>query len=71
MSKYYLLIILFFSLIISELNDKLIFVMTHFRHGARSPSIINGVDNIGERWEFDSELTGVGERMLLFIRPKK
>lgn len=67
MSKYYLLIILFFSLIISELNDKLIFVMTHFRHGARSPSIINGVDNIGERWEFDSELTGVGERMLYLL----
>ena len=58
---YYLLIILFFSLIISELNNKLIFVMTHFRHGARSPSITNYVDAVGERWENNRELTGVGD----------
>lgn len=46
-------------------NDKLIFVITNFRHGARQPSLKNGktVDQFGEKWDFPKELTGVGKRM--------
>ena len=48
----------------SQSNDKLIFVMTHFRHGARSPAIIkNNMDDIGEEWLNPGELTAIGERM--------
>lgn len=45
---YHILIILCFSLKISELNCKLIFVMAHFRHGARSPNIKGNIDEVGE-----------------------
>jgi len=43
-------------------NDKLIFVMTHFRHGARAPIFGGNTDLMGEYWEHPGELTGVGER---------
>ena len=61
-----ILIISFLCLSFSTQNDKLIFVMIHFRHGARAP--IGGIgkrkiDKIGEYWENEGALTGVGERM--------
>ncbi len=59
----YILIILCLFLIISELSGKLIFVMTHFRHGARSPNIKGSIDEVGEKWDSSGQLTGVGERM--------
>ena len=69
----FLLIILFsFSEINSE--QKLIFVMTHFRHGARAPQNYydqtNYLDYVKEHWDIPGELTGVGQRMhyLLGIR---
>ena len=62
------LIVVFFFIVNSQLNDKLIFVMTHFRHGARSPSSVkNNIDDIGEEWLMTGELTAVGERMLYLL----
>ena len=59
----FLITVLFF-IVNSQLNDKLIFVMTHFRHGARAPSALkNNIDEIGEKWLISGELTAVGERM--------
>ena len=45
--------------------DKLIFVSTHFRHGARAPMKVdtNFTDHVKERWTNPGELTGVGQRM--------
>ena len=61
------LIFLIFSLSKIESKDKLVFVMTHFRHGARAPQYYydqeNYLDYIKERWEIPGELTAVGERM--------
>ena len=45
--------------------------MTHFRHGAISPSITNYVDAVGERWENNRELTGLGERMHYLLGLRK
>ena len=42
-----------------KVDDKLIFVMTHFRHGARSPAIGGAVYEVGEVWENTMELTEV------------
>lgn len=68
-------ILLIYLLSISKTNlneDKLIFVMTHFRHGARAPSKISNknLDLLGEYWTNPGELTGIGQRMyyLLGIR---
>ena len=60
-----LLIISFLCLSFSTQNDKLIFVMLHFRHGARAPTSLGEtkIDKIGEYWENEGALTGVGERM--------
>ena len=60
-----ILIISFLFLTFSTQNDKLIFVMIHFRHGARAPTSIGEtkIDKIGEYWENEGALTGVGERM--------
>ena len=59
----FLITVLFF-IVNSQLNDKLIFVMTHFCHGARAPSALNNnIDEIGEKWLISGELTAVGERM--------
>ena len=55
----------FLTFIISDPNEKLIFVMTHFRHGARSSNHLDddGYDLVGEQWHIKSALTGVGSRM--------
>ena len=57
--------ILLFILFHSILCDKLIFVSTHFRHGARAPMKVdsNYRDHIKEIWTNPGELTGVGQRM--------
>lgn len=45
--------------------DRLVFLYTHFRHGARAPLAINDsfIDKLGEKWTNPGELTGVGQRM--------
>ena len=55
----------FLTFIMPEPNEKLIFVMTHFRHGARASSHLDddGYDLCGEYWDIKSRLTGVGSRM--------
>ena len=66
---FILMLILLFSIIKSE--DKLIFVMTHFRHGARAPSKYydseNYLDYTKEFWKDSSELIAVGQRMLFLL----
>ena len=61
----YLLLLYIFSLKGSELDDKLIFVGLHFRHGARAPQSINNsfYDILKEKWTNPGELTGIGQRM--------
>ena len=62
------LLLLFNFLITLQSNDKLIFVMTHFRHGARAPSsLTEKVDKVGEIGENSNALTGTGERMLYIL----
>lgn len=58
-----LLQILYFS--ISQDNDRLVFLTTHFRHGARAPQFIDetGKDTLQEFWTNPGELTGIGQRM--------
>ena len=57
-------IFVLFLIVHSQLDDKLIFAMIHFRHGARAPSLINSnIDDNGEEWLIPGELTAVGERM--------
>ena len=48
-------------------NDKLIFAMTHFRHGARAPIFGGNSDFMKEYWKYPGELTGVGERIHYLI----
>ena len=66
----YIFLLFLFNKIYSA--DKLIFVMTHFRHGARAPQYFYSkyVDYVYEKWENPGELTGIGQRMhyLLGIR---
>ena len=62
-----LLILLAINLIcfsISEDQDKLIFLYTHFRHGARAPQAVNTsfYDMLGHQWTNPGELTGMGQR---------
>ena len=56
-------------------DDRLVFLYTHFRHGARAPLDINDefLDKLGEKWTNPGELTGVGQRMhyLLGLRNRK
>ena len=54
-------------------NDKLIFVMTHCRHGARASIFDGDSDYMKEYWKVPKELTGVGERMhyLLGLRNRE
>ena len=62
MMKIYPILIILFTL--SEQSEKLIFVMTHFRHGARAPNRVrNNTDGLGEKWNRGGELTSVGKRM--------
>ena len=57
--------------------DKLVFVLTHFRHGARAPQYYydqeNHLDYILEKWERPGELTAMGQRMhyLLGLRNRE
>ena len=46
-------------------NDRLVFLYTHFRHGARAPMAIDGnfSDLVKEKWNNPGELTGIGQRM--------
>jgi hypothetical protein len=67
-------ILLLIELIIFQIkaDDKLVFVMTHFRHGARAPQYYyaDHLDYIKESWLYPGELTALGQRMhyLLGIR---
>ena len=58
------LIFLFFELTLSK-DRELIFVLTHFRHGARAPIFKSDshTDYFGYKWESPSQLTPVGFRM--------
>ena len=49
----------------SDEEDKLVFLYTHFRHGARAPQHINSsyYDMLGHKWTNPGELTGMGQRM--------
>ena len=70
-SFYY---ILFFHYIFCEENEnKIIFTMIHFRHGARASTFGGNVDFMGEYWEHPGEITSVGERMhyILGLRNRK
>ena len=63
------------SFLLLNNNGRLVFLYTHFRHGARGPKKLNDnyEDYIGEKWTSLAELTGVGERMhyLLGLRNRK
>jgi hypothetical protein len=50
---------------ISEDQDKLIFLYTHFRHGARAPQAVNAsfYDMLGHQWTNPGELIGMGQRI--------
>ena len=71
----YLLLIYSISSSYSDNGEKLIFVVTHFRHGSRAPQSINSsfYDLLGEKWTNPGELTGMGQRMhyILGIRNRK
>ena len=56
---------LFLEMFSLSLSDRLVFLHTHFRHGARAPLGIdqNFNDKLGEHWTNPGELTGVGQRM--------
>ena len=63
----FILSLLTVSLAQDEQNEKLIFVFTHFRHGARAPqkyyNQTSHLDYILEKWENPGELTPMGKRM--------
>ena len=65
MPKYLLFLISTLILINITISDQLIYVSTHFRHGARAPMKVdsNYRDHIKEVWRNPGELTGVGQRM--------
>ena len=69
---FHFLILFCISFGLSQSADRLVFLYTHFRHGARAPLAIsdNFYDKLGEKWTNPGELTGVGQRMhyLLGIR---
>ena len=74
MKKFLILIllqILYFS--ISQDNDRLVFLTTHFRHGARAPQFIDetGKDTLQEFWTNPGELIWYWSKNALFIRPQK
>ena len=61
--KAYFAFFIYFISFFSSFYSKLIFTMTHFRHGARAPSTSGSTDLVGEQWDIPSgQLTGVGER---------
>ena len=64
--KFYLIFVIFLQVFYSSYSeDRLIFIYTHFRHGARAPLKLNDsyYDILGENWRNPGELTGVGQRM--------
>lgn len=72
------IILLFLNCIlfaIADTDEKLIFLITHYRHGARAPNNLddNFLDTLKEKWTNPGELTGIGERMhyLLGFRNRK
>ena len=75
MNAYLSIIIILQIFHISLLSDNLVFLYTHYRHGARGPTKLNDnyLDNVGEKWTELGELTGIGERMhyLLGLRNRK
>ena len=77
MKSHLFILILIFSLLEIKSDDKLIFVMTHFRHGSRAPSKYydekNYLDYVKQYWKDSSELTAIGQRMhfLLGIRNRQ
>ena len=58
------ILIQFLAISISQ-NNRLVFLYTHFRHGARAPMAINSnfTDLVKEKWSNPGELTGIGQRM--------
>ena len=57
-------------------KEQLVFVYTHFRHGARGPLYnltLDGIDYFGKQWTNPQDLTAVGMRMhnTLGIRNRK
>ena len=78
MSFFKILLLSLISISISdESTDKLIFVATHFRHGARAPQgyidTVKRLDYALESWDNPGELTGMGKRMhyLLGLRNRE
>ena len=61
----YILFIYLFAFSVADIQDKLIFAVLHFRHGARAPQAIDDqyLDVFKEKWTNPGELTGMGERM--------
>jgi len=61
----FLSIIFIISFDKTESSEKLVFVMTHFRHGARAPQNYykDHLDYIKQSWTNPGELTGLGQRM--------
>ena len=59
------LLLLFLNSNVVKSDDKLVFLWTHFRHGARAPQNIddNYLDLLGEKWTTPGELTPGGQRM--------
>lgn len=65
---HFSLLLIFLLLLISPSYEEetLVFVYTHFRHGARGTSSSidkDGIDFFGEAWIAPDDLTGVGLRM--------
>ena len=61
----FLILIQILNLSIHQDDDRLVFLVTHFRHGARAPQDVdeNGYDILEETWTNPGELTGIGQRM--------
>jgi hypothetical protein len=57
--------VVFQLLVISISQNRLVFLYTHFRHGARAPMAIDSkfTDLVKEKWNNPGELTGIGQRM--------
>ena len=76
MKTYISFLILLYIFNFSYHSDKLVFLYTHYRHGARGPGNFinkNLIDTMGQSWTAVGELTGVGERMhyLLGLRNRQ
>ena len=65
MKTSFLILIYLFYFSIADEDDRLVFLYTHFRHGARAPMDIKNdyTDLLGEKWTNPGELTGMGQRM--------